>query len=304
MPRDRNGRPYPIRSNARAMQHETDGRPLEVVDSLHEHQFSRSRSAFPAPPVTDGRGFLHGGVRGAHPSQGGRETTAEEHELTDRYWPDQSVHFTQGPNGRDTFDAGSLGWPQEKPHVDTEPYMRRSYGTSHTEPLFGNDEPAAKPTDMARHWLQLNHPHLGNDYEFHYAGGEEYGHSVTVYHRGVSQQGTSHYKNHWGDTVEAKPMVGKLEWAGEHGDEDGHEPGEIKWVNVEPHTAGANGDIVDHRGKGLATAMWDYARFHVATRGITAPVHSSNRSTAGNHWAHFVGGATLPRTEGHHTQEY
>jgi ribosomal protein S18 acetylase RimI-like enzyme len=67
-------------------------------------------------------------------------------------------------------------------------------------------------------------------------------------------------------------QVGRLLW----NDEDG----EISHLHV-----GENA-----RRRGIATSMWDTAHEEAETRGITPPVHSSQRTKAGDAWAKAVGG--------------
>jgi hypothetical protein len=223
---------------------------------------------------------LHGGVRGAHPSQGGIPTPLEDMEGGSReHLFGSDARFVQGPEGRDSMWAGdSPAWSQPKPHVDTAPYRRRPASQGDQLPLAtGHDDPAFQPTDIAQHVVRLKHPHLGNDYQLARSGNDIHGHEVTAYHQGQT--------------------VGYLRWNGSrHNSSMGQDakPGEIEGVSVHP----------DHRGKELSTAMWDYAQIHVAQHGIQAPIHSSDRSTAGNHWAHFVGGAAYARQEGADHAEY
>lgn len=276
---------------ARLTQQESTPQPSHP-DSLHEHQLSRSASN----PITDGQGRLHRGVRGAHPSQGGIETPQADLDADDRRFGPEA-RFTMGPGGRDSMTAGQLEFGTKGEHVDHAPYLRRPKSQGQTMPLPLSDD-SMKPTDPALHYVHLNHPHLMGEYEFEKSGSDTTGHTLTVYHRGTNP--TSGVAN-----IE---HVGELRWNGSKPtvkDNTGAKaaPGEIEFVGVQPHTETADG-IVKHAGKGIATAMWDYANAHAALHKAQAPVHSSDRSTAGNHWAHFVGGATLPRTRGHDVAEY
>lgn len=222
-------------------------------------------------------GQLHSGVVGSHPQYGGMATPQEDLDADDRRFGPEA-RFTNGPEGRDTMSAGDLGWPSPKPHEDTAPWRRRpaqqgeQLALTHAHP-DASKEPAFRPTDIAQHVVRLKHPHLGNDYQLVRLGDDHDAHEVVAYH--------------------GENRVGYLRWQGTKATDE-HQPGEIQGVSVHP----------DHRGKELSTAMWDYAHVEVALNKIQPPVHSSDRSTAGNHWAHFVGGASYARHEGHHADEY
>lgn len=238
---------------------------------------------------------LHGGVRGAHPLRGGIETPQADLDADDRRFG-PGARFTQGPDGRDTMGVvDEHGMHPDfggKPHVDTEPYLRRQEGEG--VQLALGTEGAFKPTDSLQHFVRLKHPHLAQNYEFIKTGDDHSGHAIEVIHREGApvhtlppsfrpEQSVGYLR--WNGTREVKP-------GGFH--ESGLAPGEIEGVSVHPA----------HRGMGLSTAMWDYAHAHNALHGSQAPVHSADRSTAGNHWAHFVGGAAMARTEGHGQPEY
>lgn len=238
-----------------------------LLDRLKEEKEKRQN-----PPFR-----LHEGVRGAHPQQGGIPTPQEDLDADDRRFGPEAT-FVQGPGGRDSMHAGNLQMAGPKTVEDTEPWRRRPAEQGHQLPL--GSEGAFQPDDVALHYTRLKHPHLASDYHLEHSGDDRSGHEVTAYHGGTSVGFLR-----WNGTK-------KIEPGGFH--EHGLEPGEIQGVSVHP----------DHRGKELSTAMWDYARVKVATHGIQQPVHSADRSVAGNHWAHFVGGASLARTEGHHTDEY
>lgn len=207
------------------------------------------------------------------------ETSQADLDADDRRFG-ADARFTQGPEGRDSMWAGGQSpLTSSRPHVDTEPYGRRPASQGTQLPL--GTEGAFKPNDPVQHFVRLKHPHLAEDYTFHKSGDDHGGHAIHVQHHDAGE-------------------VGYLLWSGKHAvsgeapGEEGYAPGEIQGVSVHPQ----------HRGKGLSTALWDYAKAHTALYGSQEPVHSKDRSTAGNHWAHFVGGASMARTEGHDVAEH
>lgn len=186
----------------------------------------------------------------------------------------QTFHADNG-----VFPSGQPSRADEEWAKDPEPWARRSLGTP-TPSMFGDD---VEPKNPVLHAVREMHPHLA-DYEFTHktappSKGEEPEHEVRVWHT---------------DEDGKRAPVAQLKWATKHGSGE-YEPGEVTWVAVKKP---ATNTEVNHAGKGLATAMWDYAQGLVKHEGYQEPAHSSVRSTQGNHWAHFVGGATLARTAG------
>jgi len=62
-------------------------------------------------------------------------------------------------------------------------------------------------------------------------------------------------------------VVGYMRWNRQHG--------RVEDISVDP----------EHRGKGIATGLWNHAK----TLGVTAPQHSSVRTKSGQAWAEKVG---------------
>lgn len=233
------------------------------------------------------KGRLHEGVVGAHGDRGGTPTPqadldADEHRFG------EDAHFTMGPDGRDSMYAGPTPLLSSHQHADTEPYLRRPASQGDQLPL--DTDGSMQPNDPVQHFVRLKHPHLAQDYSFEKSGGETFAHTVDVYHH---PDGNRVGNNHSSLNATPAQHVGFLRWTGKHGTSD-TAPGEIEGVAVHP----------EHQGKGLSTALWDYAQAHTALNQTQGPVHSKDRSTAGNHWAHFVGGAAMARTEGHENATY
>lgn len=162
--------------------------------------------------------------------------------------------------------------------VESEPWETRPKPQGKQPPL--GRAGAFQPTDAALHALRLSNPHL-NDYEFRLNPQPAGYHAVDAIH------------------APSGSYAGRLDWrAAGHPDvrNNGATAGEVNMVEVKDQ----------HRGRGLATAMWDFANFHATREGsrINAPVHSEVRSIEGNHWAHFVGGASMARTGGFGVQKY
>lgn len=140
---------------------------------------------------------------------------------------------------------------------------------------FNHQAKAWKPTDPVLHDLRRQNPAL-NDYrvesDFDYTGG-----SVKAYHKD-----------------EAKDSIASsLTWNGPDRrstgyDDEEYGPGEVGMVRTTER----------HRGKGLATALWDYAMKSPQFE-EQRPVHSKNRSAAGYGWSQHVGGEEYDRTDGH-----
>lgn len=162
--------------------------------------------------------------------------------------------------------------------VESEPYDKRPEAQG--KQLALGKSGAFAPTDPALHALRQTNPHL-NDYEMRLHVDPHGFHAVDAVHRPTGS------------------TAGRLDWRGDqHAKRAGeaHKAGEINMIDVKDQ----------HRGRGLATAMWDYAHFHATRQGsqINGPVHSETRSIEGNHWAHFVGGASMARTGGFGVQKY
>jgi hypothetical protein len=72
----------------------------------------------------------------------------------------------------------------------------------------------------------------------------------------------------------------------------------FEWHTASSKTPGKINDLwipEEHRGKGLATAMFRFAqKEHILGNADTAPVHSADRTDAGDAWARKVGGK-LPK---------
>jgi GNAT superfamily N-acetyltransferase len=64
-------------------------------------------------------------------------------------------------------------------------------------------------------------------------------------------------------------------------------PGWVGQMDFDPDTGVVNGIEVDpeHRRKGVATAMWDYAQKHASVK----PRHSPSRTPEGDAWAKSLG---------------
>lgn len=263
-----------------------------------ENIYSKLRAAADTIEADRRRGQLHAGVRGAHSSSGGMETPQADLDADDRRFGAEAT-FMDGPDGRLSMNAGDLKWKEAKPHVDTEPYERRPAAQGTQLPLGTTG--AFQPHDPIQHFVRLKHPHLAEDYHFEHTGDDYGGHQIDVFHHGVYKGSGGPMTGKGRAGVATDRAVGFLRWNGSHerGNIDDHDgeaaiPGEIQGVSVHP----------DHRGKGISTALWDYAQAKVALHGVQEPIHSKTRSTAGNHWAHFVGGKAMARQEGHDEAEY
>lgn len=163
---------------------------------------------------------------------------------------------------------------------DTQPYATRP--APQGKQLALGKSGAFRPTDPALHNIRQQNPHL-NDYTFQVQGTQPHQiHTVTAIHTPTG----SH--------------AGALSWKGKDYAER-HYPGEGRAGEVEMV------EVKDqHRGRGLSSAMWDYAHHQASRDGseIVHPMHSDNRSVEGNHWAHFVGGASMARTKGFNVKSY
>lgn len=175
-------------------------------------------------------------------------------------------------------DDGTIGY--HPAGVESEPYLKRPVIPGKQLPLGKSG--AFRPSDPALHAIRMQNPHL-NDYSFQMLGTSPHQiHTVRAIHTPTGSD------------------AGSFSWKGTDYAER-YSPGEGRAGEVEMI------DVKDqHRGRGLATAMWDYAHFHASREGseIAHPVHSDNRSIEGNHWAHFVGGAAMARTKGFGVQHY
>jgi GNAT superfamily N-acetyltransferase len=76
--------------------------------------------------------------------------------------------------------------------------------------------------------------------------------------------------------TQAGQVVGQMRWTGAYSDL--HEPGEIRGIRVDP----------EHQRKGVASGMYAAGRAFADLHGIEEPQHSSNRTKAGDAWAHSV----------------
>lgn len=219
--------------------------------------------------------------------------TEHQDEIDERAHPDPAARFVHQPNGQmymtegtplehklpDTtvVDHGDGTSSTHLAGVETQPYLTRPQPQGKQLPLGKSG--AFRPDDPALHAIRLQNPHL-NDYHFSmYAAPHGY-HNIEAYHNEMGHAGTFSWRG------------------GEHAKRAGepHRAGEVEMIEVKDQ----------HKGRGLGTAMWDYAHFHAGREGSTIdhPVHSDNRSIEGNHWAHFVGGASLARTKGFGVQRY
>jgi hypothetical protein len=238
------------------------------------------------------RGQLHGGVRAASLDQGGIPTP-DDYDHDKYHHPD--AYFLDTPTGQ--IQMGLDGWKHEyhvgpgqhavehedgsvsyhPAGVETEPYATRPKDDgSKQKPLPG----MPKPTDPALETLRLANPHL-NEYRFQLTANPRGYHTITAIHTPTGASAGSF-------TWKSKAMV----------ERDGapERAGEVDMIEVKDQ----------HRGRGISTAMWDYAHFHASRDNsvVDHPMHSDNRSIEGNHWAHFVGGAAMPRRKGFGVQRY
>jgi hypothetical protein len=229
------------------------------------------------------QGQFHGGVTGASRDQGGRETPDGQNEVDDRAFG-HAATFVDTPGGQMQMHAGGDVMPRavernmdgQPVGVESEPYMTRPTPQGKQLPL--GRAGAFEPRDSALHALRLSNPHL-NDYRFRLNANPEGYHAVDAIH------------------VPSGSHAGRLDWISKnYAERTGGTPGEVNMIDVKDQ----------HRGRGLATAMWDFAHLHATRQDSTmnGPVHSEIRSIEGNHWAHFVGGATMPRTGGFGVQRY
>jgi GNAT superfamily N-acetyltransferase len=83
----------------------------------------------------------------------------------------------------------------------------------------------------------------------------------------------------------------------EHG-----EVGRMNWENANSKRPGRVAELwvdPEHRRKGIATAMWNFAnKLHAEGTLNSAPVHSEDRTDKGDAFAKSVGGALPARAEG------
>lgn len=141
-------------------------------------------------------------------------------------------------------------------------------------PLPFEPSPATTPKDEHLHQLRLGNPKL-NDYQF---GAH------------IRSDGSGQSNAYDSDTGN---QIGHLRWAGERGgmnewSSEDYKPHEVEYINVQH----------DHKNKGIAEGLWDYAR----ARGAN-PHHSSERSEQGEAFARRVGGPEYKRTKGFGSQE-
>ena len=259
------------------------------VDRIH----ARLREAAAEVEAYHRQGRLHEGVRGAGVDNGGRPTPQG---LDDGMWHDDA-RFTDTPSGQMQM---TVSGDQSTYHVgkgqtavthddgrvtyhpageESEPYATRPQDDGSRQLPLGR-KGAFQPTDPALHTLRMANPHL-NDYSFAMHVNPRGYHNITAIHTPTnSQAGSFSWKSKGMVTMEGNP----------------HRAGEVDMIEVKDQ----------HRGMGLSTAMWDYAHFHAGRDGskVDHPMHSDNRSIEGNHWAHFVGGASMARTKGFNVQRY
>ena len=124
-------------------------------------------------------------------------------------------------------------------------------------------------------------------FAFHMATPKEMG---GVPHHTVEAWAPEHAETPW---AKARPEERDL-WAGS-ADDPGHRPiGSISWHHK---TGEIRGVYVqkEHQRKGIATALFNQAESVAgATRGVTTPKHSADRTDAGDAWARSLGGR-LPK---------
>lgn len=245
---------------------------------------------------------LHRGVVGAGLDQGGLPTP--EHTNDDVYA--DNVGFADTPSGQMTIrdrstpdvyavgrgtvakenDDGTIGY--HPAGEETEPYRTRPVIPG--KQLALGKSGAFRPTDPATHAIRLQNPHL-NDYEFHVFPNTHGYHTVQAYHVETTPTPDG--------PARTRSSAGSFSWKSARLAERSGTPeraGEVSMIDVKDQ----------HRGRGLATAMWDYAHFHAGRddAAVNHPMHSDDRSIEGNHWAHFVGGASMARTRGFGIQRY
>lgn len=236
---------------------------------------------------------LHGGVTGASVDRGGKPTPENQEEIDARASHPDAWFMDNNPRGQMEMRVNGDDQPFHLPKTltnedgiheyadETEPYATRP--APQGKQLALGKSGAFRPTDPALHNIRQQNPHL-NDYTFHMTGSYGTGqiHTVTAIHTPSGSQ------------------AGALSWKGKEYAER-HYPGEGRAGEVEMV------EVKDqHRGRGLSSAMWDYAHHQASREGseIAHPVHSDNRSVEGNHWAHFVGGASMARTKGFNVKSY
>lgn len=228
-------------------------------------------------------------------------------EVDERAWahaPDTS--FVHQPNGQMYISDGSRAsmtmdpkFPERNAHghlagTESEPYLKRPVIPGKQLPLGRSG--AFTPEDPAMHALRTANPHL-NDYRFTIHPNPGGIHHITAVHTPTdTEAGNFQWKS------EAYAQDQGAERFGYEGHDDeifehgAKHAGEVEMIQVKDQ----------HGGRGLATAMWDYAHLHAGRDDaeVEHPKHSEIRSIEGNHWAHFVGGASMARTAGHGIQKY
>ena len=98
------------------------------------------------------------------------------------------------------------------------------------------------------------------------------------YEKGHTPEGDpAHFVAMTGRTPHNQPdFMGQMSWH--------PESGEILSLEVKQ----------EHRRKGVATSLYNFAHQTAAQQGIVAPRHSSERTPEGDSWAHSVGDSVPP----------
>jgi hypothetical protein len=216
---------------------------------------------------------------------------ASQEDVDEKAWPDSDVGFVHQGDGQMYMTAERGYSPQHKlPDSvtnDDGTFTRGEESAPYsTRPKVEGKQLALgkagsfQPSDPALHIMRQQNPHL-NDYRF----------DIRPNPRGYHQIQAVH--------VPTNSSAGSLSWKSKEMVEHDGQPeraGEVDMIEVKDQ----------HRARGLSTAMWDYAHFHAGRDGaqVNHPMHSDNRSIEGNHWAHFVGGASMARTKGFNVQQY
>ena len=212
-----------------------------------------------------------------------------QEEIDSKAWSDPDVGFVHQGNGQMFMTEGTQTHHKLPDSVSNDdgtftrgeesaPYATRPKAEG--KQLALGKAGSFQPSDPALHIMRQQNPHL-NDYRF----------DIRPNARGYHQINAVH--------VPTNSSAGSLSWKSKEMVEEAGEPeraGEVDMIEVKDQ----------HRARGLSTAMWDYAHFHAGRDGaqVNHPMHSENRSIEGNHWAHFVGGASMARTKGFNVQQY